>query len=56
MMVTTMKNENRKKEYTTPKLQTFGDVKDLTRQNDNNDLTDVPMGDLNQVGYSPTAS
>lgn len=44
-----------KKPYQAPKLQVIGDVRDLTRQNDNNSLTDVPKGSQVQVGYSPHA-
>lgn len=51
-----MHKEQAKKQYTSPKLHTFGDVRDLTRQNNQNDITDVPEGSQAQVGYSPAAS
>lgn len=50
-----MNTTNEKKQYEPPKLQMIGNVQDLTRQNNNNDFSDVPKGSPVQVGYSPTA-
>lgn len=50
-----MSDTHEKKHYEPPRIQVIGDVRDLTRQNENNQNTDVPKGSQVQVGYSPHA-
>lgn len=49
-----MKDQN-KKPYEAPKLRTYGDVGELTRNNNQNQFTDTPIGSQVTVGYSPAA-
>ena len=51
-----MNSDQVKKPYQAPRLQVFGDIRDLTKLNNNNELTDVPQGSSVQVGYSPSAN
>lgn len=44
-----------KKPYEAPKLRTYGDVGELTRNNNQNQFTDTPIGSQVSVGYSPAA-
>ncbi len=51
-----MTHKQDRKKYQAPKLKTFGDVRDLTRENTQNQISDVPQGELGQLGYSPAAT
>jgi hypothetical protein len=41
-----------KKEYTKPEVNCLGSVENLTQTNTTNNLSDVPIGDPLQLGYS----
>lgn len=49
-----MKDQN-KKPYEAPKLRTYGDVGELTRNNNENAFSDAPIGLPGTLGYSPAA-